>query len=399
MTVRAQAHLRELLPEGVEIVAAGDPVEALRAVKEPGEIERIRAASQLADAGLRQIMAEGLVGRTEAAVADSLERAMRGHGATGLSFPSIVAAGPHGALPHAQPRDVEIAAGELVVIDWGAVLDGYCSDCTRTLATGELDDESHAVYELVLEAQLAGLKAVRPGVSGRDADGAARAVIEAGGHAEHFGHGLGHGVGMEVHEAPRLSQRSDSVLAARQHRDGRAGRLPARSPRGADRGPGGRHRLRLRDPHRGAQRAHHGRVAQDSLARRTEQRRAAVWALYQSDLLGRPLGETLPRDVHGFTFALAEQVLEHQAELDELIRRYAAGLVAGADRPARALDPARRPVRAAVSRTIAPGEQPIPPEGAINEAIETAKRFCGSGAPAFINGILGAVLRDRVSET
>jgi Xaa-Pro aminopeptidase len=213
MTVRAHEHLRELLPDAVALVPAGDAVEALRAVKEPGEIERIRAASQVADAGLRQLMAEGLVGRTEAAVADSLERAMRVHGATGLSFPSIVAAGPHGALPHAQPRDVEISAGELVVIDWGAVLDGYCSDCTRTLATGELDDESHAVYELVLEAQLAGLKAVHAGVSGRDADGAARAVIEAGGHAEHFGHGLGHGVGMEVHEAPRLSQRSDSVLA------------------------------------------------------------------------------------------------------------------------------------------------------------------------------------------
>ena len=214
MTVRAHDHLRELLPDTVELVPAGDAVEALRAVKEPGEIERIRAASQVADAGLRQIMAEGLVGRTEAAVADSLERAMRAHGATGLSFPSIVAAGPHGALPHAQPRDVEISAGELVVIDWGAVLDGYCSDCTRTLATGELDDESDAVYELVLEAQLAGLKAVRAGVSGRDADGAARAVIDARGHAEHFGHGLGHGVGMEVHEAPRLSQRSDSVLAS-----------------------------------------------------------------------------------------------------------------------------------------------------------------------------------------
>ncbi|HEX3831120.1 MAG TPA: Xaa-Pro peptidase family protein [Solirubrobacteraceae bacterium] len=213
MTVRAHDHLRELLPDMVTLVPAGDAVEALRAVKEPGEIERIRAASQVADAGFRQILAEGLVGRTEAAVADSLEHAMRAHGATGLSFPSIVAAGPHGALPHAQPRDVEISSGELVVIDWGAVLDGYCSDCTRTLATGGLDDESHAVYELVLKAQLAGLQAVRVGVSGRDADGAARAVIDAGGHAEHFGHGLGHGVGMEVHEAPRLSQRSDSVLA------------------------------------------------------------------------------------------------------------------------------------------------------------------------------------------
>jgi Xaa-Pro aminopeptidase len=213
MTVRAHHHLRELVGERVELVPAADPVEALRAVKEPDEIEVIRAASQIADAGLREIMAEGLIGRTEVAVADSLERAMRSHGAAGLSFPSIVAAGPHGALPHAQPRDVEISAGELVVIDWGAVLDGYCSDCTRTLATGELDDESHVVYELVLEAQLAGLRAVRAGANGRDVDRVARAVIDAGGHADHFGHGLGHGVGMEVHEAPRLSQRSDSVLA------------------------------------------------------------------------------------------------------------------------------------------------------------------------------------------
>ena len=107
-----------------------------------------------------------------------------------------------------------IEAGQLVVIDWGAVLDGYCSDCTRTLATGDLDDEAHAVYELVYEAQLAGLEAVRAGADGREVDAAARRVIDAGGHGEHFGHGLGHGVGLEVHEAPRLSQRSDSTLAS-----------------------------------------------------------------------------------------------------------------------------------------------------------------------------------------
>jgi Xaa-Pro aminopeptidase len=213
ITVRVHEQLRELVPSAVELVAAGEPVEELRAVKEPGEVERIRAAAQVADAGLRQIMAEGLVGRTEASVAEALERALRAEGAAGLSFPSIVAGGAHGALPHAQPRDVQISAGELVVIDWGAVLDGYCSDCTRTLATGELDDEAHAVYQLVLEAQLAGLSALRAGASGRDVDGASRALIDAGGHGEHFGHGLGHGVGLEVHEAPRLSQRSDSVLA------------------------------------------------------------------------------------------------------------------------------------------------------------------------------------------
>lgn len=132
--------------------------------------------------------------------------------------------------------------------------------------------------------------------------------------------------------------------------------------------------------------------------RRTEQRRAAVWALYQSDLLGRPLGDTLPKDVHGFTFALAEQVLEHQAELDELIRRHSS------DWSLERIAPLERSIlRVALLELlypeVLPGEQPIPPEGAINEAVETAKRFCGSNAPSFINGILGAVLRERISRT
>ena len=213
-TVRAHVRLRELMPDRVELVAAGDPVEALRAIKEPAEVDRIRAASELADESLAAVLEQGLAGRTEVAVADALERALRERGARALSFDSIVAAGPHGALPHAQPRAVEIGAGELVVIDWGAELDGYCSDCTRTVATGELGDEARAAYRLVREAQLAGLAAVRAGVGGREADAAARAVIDAGGHAEHFGHGLGHGVGMEIHEAPRLSKRSEDILAA-----------------------------------------------------------------------------------------------------------------------------------------------------------------------------------------
>ncbi len=130
------------------------------------------------------------------------------------------------------------------------------------------------------------------------------------------------------------------------------------------------------------------------MARRTEQRRAAVWALYQSDLLGRPLGDTLPRDVHTFTFALAEQAREHQAEFDELIRKHSN------DWPLERIAPVERSIlRVALLEMlypdVVPGEHPIPPEGAIDEAIETAKRFCGSGAPAFINGILGAVLRER----
>ena len=211
-TVRDHAKLRELLGDRVELVAAGDLVERLRAVKEPGEIERIRAAAELADAALREIMEDGLAGRTERQVAIALEDAMRRRGASGPSFDSIVAAGPHGALPHASPRDVKIGDGELVVVDWGAVLDGYCSDCTRTLATGELSESARVAYDLVLEAQRAGLAAVRAGAGGKQVDSVARDVIAAAGHGEHFGHGLGHGVGLEVHEAPRLSQRSDSVL-------------------------------------------------------------------------------------------------------------------------------------------------------------------------------------------
>jgi Xaa-Pro aminopeptidase len=212
MTVRSNGRLRELLDGRITLVAAGDPVERLRAVKEPGELEKIRAATELADAAVREIMEQGLAGRTEREVAQALEDEMRRHGAQGVSFDSIVAAGPHGALPHATPRDVTIDSGELIVIDWGAELDGYCSDCTRTFASGELPDEQQIVYDLVLEAQLAGLRAVRPGVGGREADTAARTVIDAAGHGEHFGHGLGHGVGIEVHEAPRLSQRSDSTI-------------------------------------------------------------------------------------------------------------------------------------------------------------------------------------------
>ncbi|HXS43910.1 MAG TPA: M24 family metallopeptidase, partial [Solirubrobacteraceae bacterium] len=114
--------------------------------------------------------------------------------------------------PHAEPRDVEIPRDTLVVIDWGAQLDGYASDCTRTFATGELDPRDREVYELVLRAQEAALAAVRPGPTGREVDAVARAIIDAAGHAEHFGHGLGHGVGLDVHEGPRLSKQGDAAL-------------------------------------------------------------------------------------------------------------------------------------------------------------------------------------------
>lgn len=214
VTVRQHTRLRELLPDRVVLVAAGGLVERLRAVKEPQEIERIASASKAADEAFRQLLEQGLMGRTERELADALELAMREHGADRPAFESIVAAGPHGSLPHAQPRDVEVKRGEMVVIDWGAEVEGYCSDCTRTIAAGDPSDQAREVYELVLAAQLAGVEAVHAGADGRQVDAAARAVIDAAGHAEHFGHGLGHGVGAEVHEAPRLSQRSEDELVS-----------------------------------------------------------------------------------------------------------------------------------------------------------------------------------------
>ena len=206
VTVRRCRALREHVPEGVELVAAGGTVEELRIVKDADELRRIGAAAALIDQVLATIADRGLVGRSERAVAIDLENEMRRLGARAPSFPTIVAAGSQGALPHATPRDAAIATGTLVVVDLGAELDGYCSDCTRTFATGELDAEQRDVYELVLRAQKAGLDAVAPGPTGREIDAAARELIAAAGYGEQFGHGLGHGVGIEVHEEPRLSQ-------------------------------------------------------------------------------------------------------------------------------------------------------------------------------------------------
>ena len=140
---------------------------------------------------------------------------MRLRGASGPSFDSIVASAEHGALPHATPRDVAIAPDTLVTIDIGAVLDGYCSDCTRTWATGaSVPDELAEIYALVLRAQVTSLDAVRPGPLGREIDAIARDIIAAAGHGEHFGHGLGHGVGLVTHEAPRLARTGEAPLVA-----------------------------------------------------------------------------------------------------------------------------------------------------------------------------------------
>jgi len=214
VSVRGHARLRELLPDRVELVGVEGIVERLRAIKEPDEIERIHSACGLADAALERLLDGGLAGRSERELVLELEQVMRLLGAQRPSFDSIVATGAHGALPHAAPRDVEVARGQLVVIDWGAELDGYCSDCTRTVAAGEPDEQARIVYELVLAGQIAGVDAVKAGAPAREVDGAARKVIDDGGFGERFGHGLGHGVGLEIHEGPRLSQRSEDVLEA-----------------------------------------------------------------------------------------------------------------------------------------------------------------------------------------
>jgi Xaa-Pro aminopeptidase len=206
-TVAQHRRLGELLPVGWELVPCTGLITDLRLVKEACEIERMRAAAQLADEALAGVLEGGLAGHTEREIAIELELRMRRLGAEGPAFASIVAAGAHAALPHAQPRDREIPRDSLVTIDWGAEYEGYCSDCTRTYATGEgISERAREVYAVVLAAQEAGLAALAPGRSGTAVDAAARTVIEAAGLGERFGHGLGHGVGMEIHEAPRLSR-------------------------------------------------------------------------------------------------------------------------------------------------------------------------------------------------
>jgi Xaa-Pro aminopeptidase len=209
-SVAAFENLKRVLGESVTLVPAGGLVEQLRRIKDAAEIEAITAAQQIADAALQALLSGPVIGRTERELALALEHDMRVRGASGPSFPSIVAAGAHGALPHAQPRDVAVQAGQLVVFDWGAIKGGYCSDCTRTVAAGEISGRMRDAYELVLSAQEAALGAITAGADCHAVDAVARDIITAGGHGDHFGHGLGHGVGLDIHEAPTLSRRIEA---------------------------------------------------------------------------------------------------------------------------------------------------------------------------------------------
>jgi Xaa-Pro aminopeptidase len=214
LSVRAYRKLEEAVGSGVELVPAGGLVERLRAVKDEHELRTMGEAAKLADSVYELIPERGLVGRTEREVARELEAELRARGADDPAFPVIVAAGANGALPHAAPGEREIAPRTLVVVDMGATVDGYCSDCTRTFATGELDDGAGEAYELVRSAQESALGAVRAGAACKEVDAVARELIDGAGHSEHFGHGLGHGVGLEVHEEPRLAKTAEGELVA-----------------------------------------------------------------------------------------------------------------------------------------------------------------------------------------
>ncbi|HYU28878.1 MAG TPA: aminopeptidase P family protein [Gemmatimonadales bacterium] len=192
---------------------AGELVERLRVRKDAGEVAAIRSAAAVATAALRDTLAEVRPGQTELAIAGLLEGALRRHGSEAHPFPTIVASGPRSALPHAHTSSRAVAAGEWLLLDFGAVVDGYCADMTRTVVVGARADESQrALYRLVQEAQRRAREGVRAGMSGRDADALARDPIEARGFGAAFGHSTGHGVGLEVHEAPRLARTATDPL-------------------------------------------------------------------------------------------------------------------------------------------------------------------------------------------
>ena len=198
----------------IELVPRRAVVESLRAVKDEGELAAIRRACEITDRMFERLAEEPFVGRTEREVGWTIEQLFHDEGAEAVAFEAIVASGPNAARPHARATDRRIGTGETVVIDTGCRMDGYSSDYTRTFTTGTVEGRVREAYAVALAAQQAGLEAVRAGVTGVDADAAARRVVDETAFAGTFGHGLGHGLGLEVHEAPRLSTESADTLAS-----------------------------------------------------------------------------------------------------------------------------------------------------------------------------------------
>lgn len=194
------------------VLPQADIVEQLRQVKDDTEVAAIRAAACLAAEALAEVLPTVAAGDSERDVAARLESALRRRGSEWHPFPTIVASGPRAALPHARSTEREIARGELLLIDYGAQVDGYCADVTRTVAISSADERQRTVYELVREAQARARHGIRAGMTGREADALARDLIATRGYGDAFGHSLGHGLGLEVHEAPRLAATADAVL-------------------------------------------------------------------------------------------------------------------------------------------------------------------------------------------
>jgi Xaa-Pro aminopeptidase len=189
-----------------------DVLETLRERKDATEVAAIRRAIGMAERALAVVLDALAPGLTETQVAGRLEAALRDEGSEGFPFPSIVASGERSALPHARAGDRRLVRGDFVLLDFGAIADGYCSDITRTVVLGRASTEQAEVYEIVREANARAAAAVRPGMRGMDADAVAREYIDARGFGEAFGHSLGHGIGLEVHEGPRLARTADGVL-------------------------------------------------------------------------------------------------------------------------------------------------------------------------------------------
>lgn len=197
---------------GIEVQASSGLVEALRIVKDDEEIERIARAQEITDLAFEKLLSEIKVGMTEAELSAKLTYLLLSSGATGLAFPNIVASGPNGSLPHANPGERKLEAGDFITLDFGAEYKGYKSDMTRTVALSPISEGQREVYETVLAAQEASLEKLQAGITGIEADEPARSLIAERGYAEYFGHGLGHGVGLDIHETPNASPRSEAVL-------------------------------------------------------------------------------------------------------------------------------------------------------------------------------------------
>jgi Xaa-Pro aminopeptidase len=217
LTVSTHGSIRKTLadlPEAAQpkLVPTTNLVEGLRVHKEPGEVEALQKAVDLGDAAFTDVAQRVEPGWTERRVAWEIEKYIREHGGDGLSFDTIIAGGPWGAMPHAYPRDRKLEKGEGVVIDMGCDVGGYMSDLTRTIFLGKPDDQFKKIYDIVLTAQLMAEEMVKPGMTGGECHMIAHNVIEAAGYGETFGHGLGHGIGLQVHEAPRVGRTSDDEL-------------------------------------------------------------------------------------------------------------------------------------------------------------------------------------------